>query len=121
MLSTERLAPPPGALLVRVATTGPSWVGRLPPVPGGLEITVSVSAPDQREIPSDRLAASGYRIVGCHPNRTGTVDLLVPASVIAAHPDWWRQVLAVADRAFDLRLGPVQRILGAEISLHLRG
>ena len=121
MLSTERLAPPPGALLVRVATTGPSWIDRLPPVPGQHEITVSLSDPTQREIPSARLAASGYRIVGCHPNHTDTVDLLVPAAVIADHREWWREVLAVADRAFDLRLGPVQRILGAEISLHLRG
>ena len=29
-----------------------------------------------------------------------------------------RRLLGVADRAFDLRLGPVQQVLGQEIALH---
>lgn len=120
----ERLAPPPGAVLVRVRADGPTWIDRLPPVPDGHLVTVSVSDVALREVPSADLLRCGYRIVGIHPWRAatddhGAVDLLVTAPLIEAQPRWWRDLVAVADRAFDLRLGPVQRVLGQEIALHL--
>lgn len=124
MGTVERLAPPPGAVLVRVRADSPSWISRVPPLPRGEVVTVSVSEPSLREVPSQDLRRCGYRIVGVHPWRPatdghGTVDLLVTAALIDTWPSWWRQLLSVADRAFDLRLGPVQRVLGQELALHL--
>lgn len=120
----ERLAPPPGAVLVRVRAGTPAWIREVPPVPDAQVVTVSVSDARLREVTSADLLACGYRIVGVHPWRAatdghGAVDLLVTAPLIEAHPVWWRELLAVADRAFDLRLGPVQRVLGQELALHL--
>lgn len=124
MATVERLAPPPGAVLVRVRADGPSWIDRVPAVPAGHVVTVSVSDPTLRGVASEDLLRCGYRIVGVHPWRAATdghaaVDLLVTAPLVEAAPAWWRALLAVADRAFDLRLGPVQRVLGQEIALHL--
>lgn len=124
MGTVERLAPPPGAVLVRVRADTPSWIERLPVVPGRGIVTVSVSDPRLREVPDAALAHGGYRVVGVHPGRPatdghGSVDLLVTSLLIESHPAWWRALLMIADRAFDLRLGPVQRVLGQEIVLHL--
>jgi hypothetical protein len=124
MATVERLAPPPGAVLVRVRADAPTWIARVPAVPAGHVVTVSVSDAALREVASEDLLRCGYRIVGVHPWRAatddhGSVDLLVTAPLVADHPRWWRDLLAVADRAFDLRLGPVQRVLGQEIALHL--
>lgn len=123
-LHAERLAPPPGAVLVRVRADGPEWIHRVPPVPGGEVVTVSVSDVALRAVPSADLLRSGYRIVGVHPWRAatdghGAVDLMVRARLADGAPGWWQDLLVVADRAFDLRLGPVQRVLGQEIALHL--
>ena len=120
----ERLAPPPGAVLVRVRASSPAWIHRVPAVPAGDAVTVSVSDAALREVASADLLERGYRVVGIHPWRAGTdghgaVDLLVTAALIDRAPAWWQALLAVADRAFDLRLGPVQRVLGQEIALHL--
>lgn len=124
MGTVERLAPPPGAVLVRVRADTPAWIDRLPVVPGNGIVTVSVSDPSLREVSSGALSRGGYRIVGVHPWRPatdghGSVDLLVTSLLIESHPGWWRDLLMIADRAFDLRLGPVQRVLGQEIVLHL--
>ena len=124
MEHVERLAPPPGAVLVRVRADSPSWIHRVPAVPAGDVVTVSVSDAALREVASADLLHRGYRIVGVHPWRAatdghGAVDLLVTAALVERAPAWWQQLLLVADRAFDLRLGPVQRVLGQEIALHL--
>jgi hypothetical protein len=122
-----RPAPPPaltdGSVLVRVAAPDRSWARRLPPVPAGHTLTVTVGHPDLLPVPADDLLGSGYRIVGVaaeHRPVGWTIDVLVPAEVRAADPDWWRELLGVAERVFDLRLGPVQRVLAAELDLHLR-
>lgn len=121
MRSPDRLAPPPGSVLVRTRAVGPDWATRLPAVPRGNLVTASVGSPRLRAVPAADLLASGYRVVGVHGTTSDddTVDLLVRASLVDAHPGWWRQLRAVADRAFDLRHGPVQRVLGHEIALHL--
>lgn len=124
MGTVERLAPPPGAVLVRVRAETPAWLDRVPPLPRGHVVTVSVSDPTLRDVDPEALLRAGYRIVGVHPWRAatdghGSVDMLVTSVVIESCPTWWRALLGVADRAFDLRLGPVQRVLGQEIALHL--
>lgn len=118
----DQLVPPPGAVLVRTRATGPGWVTGLPVVPTGHLVTASVGDPRLREVPAADLLATGYRVVGVHAATEAdrwSVDLLVRADLVAAHPRWWQHLVAVADRAFDLRHGPVQRVLGREIALHL--
>lgn len=122
----DRVAPPPGAVLVRVLADGPEWLDHLPAVPGGDVVTASVSDVALRPTGPEQLADRGYRVVGvlqprAPGTRTAVVDLLVEAAVAQRHPAWWRQLLEIADTAYDLRLGPVQRALGPQISLHVRG
>jgi hypothetical protein len=114
---------PPGAVLVRVFAHGLSWVRSLPAVPVGTTVTVTVSSERLRRVPADDLVSQGYRIVGVHPDRPrgrgDVVDLFVTAELQAARPDWFRELLEVADRAFDCELGPVRHLLGGQLALHL--
>ena len=78
--------------------------------------------PDGAYVDPAQLRRGGYRVVGvvgAPAADPGWVDLLVRAALVEAHPGWWQQLVAVTDRAFDLRHGPVQQVLGAEIALHL--
>lgn len=123
MTSTaERPAPPPGAVLVRVFAHGLSWARSLPVVPGAGTVTVTVSSPRLGRVPADDLVSHGYRVAGVSRSRPGgsgeVVDLLVPNELQVAHPDWFRELLGRADRAFDCDLGPVRRLLGPELALH---
>lgn len=114
------LAPPVGGALVRIRCTDAGWIRMLPAVPGGATVTVATATAAQRRVDDAALARSGYRIVGPQP-RSGmpqAVELLVPARLMAAEPAWWSAVLAVADRAYDLRMGPVQAVLGRHLDPH---
>lgn len=115
------VAPALGATLVRLHADGPEWIDRLPPTPVGEVVTVTVSHTALRRIPAQRLFETGYRVVGVHPpsGDRSTVDLLVHAELAAGHPEFFRQLLTVADRAYDLRMGPVQMALGPELAIHL--
>lgn len=108
---------------MRVAVRGSGWVRRLPVVPRGDTVTVTVSTEPLRHVPADDLVSHGYRLVGVHGtgrrDTTAVADVLVPRELQLAHPTWWRQLLDVADRAFDCELGPVRVVLGAELALHL--
>lgn len=117
------LAPPTGGALVRVHADDGSWVHRLPTVPRGCTITVSTATAAQREVGAADLLHSGYRITGRQPSSRlpAAVELLVNADMMAAEPAWWRQLLTVADRAFDLRLGPVQAVMGSHLRAHQNG
>lgn len=123
MLNSVRddgLAPPAGGALVRVHADDGSWIDRLPPVPGSNVVTVSISDTAQRAVADRDLARSGYRIVGPQPRSRlpQGVELLVSAELMAAEPGWWQALLEVADRAFDLRLGPVQLVMGNHLTVH---
>jgi hypothetical protein len=121
MSATTDTTPVTGAVLVRIPATTTAWIDRLPPVPEGSRVTVSVSRPSLLDVPAASVRSRGYRLVGIHApsdTDTGQIDLLVTWALIESAPAWWREVLALAERAFDVRLGPVQRILGAEIALH---
>ncbi len=117
----EGLAPPAGSALVRIRAEDASWIDRVPPVPVDHVVTVSTGATAQRQVTDDALAATGYRIVGAQPPTSlpAAVELLVPGALMAAEPDWWSRLLAVADQAFDLRLGPVQLVMGNHLPVHL--
>lgn len=120
--ATPLLAPRAGDVLVRVRATGNGWARSLPPVPTGVVLTVSVGSPDLLPTPADDLVAGGYRIVGvaAAPRQVaGVIDVLVPATLRQAHPDWWARFAPLALRVFDLRLGPVREVLAPELDLHL--
>jgi hypothetical protein len=121
--SPRPVTPTEGAVLVRVGATNRAWVGTLPPVPDAHVLTVTVGHPTLLPVPVDRLTSRGYRLVGVAADHRPvglTVDVLVPADLRAAHPDWWERLVGRAERVFDLRHGPVLRVLAAELELHLR-
>lgn len=123
MTSTlERPPVPPGALLVRVPVDGPSWARRLPPVPAGASLTVTVSAASLGRVPADDLVSSGYRVAGVvEPARldeTSSIHVLVPRSVQQEHPDWFRSLLRAADRALPCDLGPVRHRYAGTLRRH---
>lgn len=121
--STPATPPTDGSVLVRVTALDRTWPRRLPAVPGGLVLTVTVGHPDLLPVAVDDLVSGGYRIAGVASERRPvgrSVDVLVPAELRTAHPEWWARFGGQAERVFDLRLGPVLRVLAAEIDLHLR-
>jgi hypothetical protein len=113
---------PEGAVLLRLPVTGASWPELLPAVPAGSRVTVTVGRPEL--LPDAHAAASrGYLVVGAASDTRplgDVVDLLVLPELQQAAPGWWRGLLGQAHRAFDLRHGPVQQVLGAELALHAR-
>lgn len=124
-----RAAPPAdttadGDVLVRLPVTGRDWPVTLPRVPSGEVLTVSVGHPGLLPVGEQALVLAGYRIVGVHSSRRAaagagaSIDVLVPGSLRRAHPRWWRQLAAPAERIFDLRLGPVQLVLGPQLAWH---
>lgn len=112
-----------GAALVRLPARNRAWPATLPRVPGGRVLTVTVGHPDLVPVAADELLAHGYRIAGVADADRAVghvVDVLVPASVREHAPDWWQGVRSLADRVFDLRMGPVRLVLARELDLHLR-
>jgi hypothetical protein len=108
------------SLCVEVAVDDGSWVERLPPAPGNGP--VSVSFDDVELAARDRTAVTdlGYVVVGTAGVRhAGEVaHLLVPQAVVERHTRWWRALLDLATRVYDLRFGPVQFALADVLRLH---
>jgi hypothetical protein len=107
-------------LCVEVAVTDGTWLEQLPPAPSTRPVTVSFD--DVELAARDRTAVDdlGYTVVG-----TGAVGhaedvahLLVPLSAVEDHPRWWRAVLDLATRVYDLRFGPVQLALADVLRAH---
>lgn len=112
---------PDGTLLVRVPAADRGWARTLPRVPDGRTLTVTVGLAELAPVPADDLVASGYRIVGVASEQRPLghlVDVCVPPDLREEHPRWWASLVARADRIFDPRLGPVARVLAAELALH---
>jgi hypothetical protein len=112
---------PDGTLLVRVAASDRTWARTLPRVPGGRTVTVTVGQADLAPVPADDLVASGYRIVGVASDQRPLgllVDVCVPPDLRLEHPAWWARLAERAERIFDPRLGPVAKVLAAELALH---
>lgn len=118
MQTRGEFAAPPGAAIVRLHGAGPDWLERVPAVPAPHLLTVTTTTPGQRDVTSALLAGRGYRIAGMLRSEAPHVDILVPIMVAQTEADFFRQLLRVADRAFDLRLGPVQAFLGPAIAGH---
>lgn len=113
-----------GGVLVRLRAASELWIDRVPPVPSGHIVTATVSSQALADVPADELVARGVRVVGRHVSPRigrGTVDLLVPTTLLESSTSWFRQLLEEAERVFDLAHGPVQHLFAAEISTHLAG
>jgi len=110
-----------GTVLARMPARDRSWARRLPRVPEGRVLTVTVGDPGLMPVPLDDLVANGYRVVGDSADlRAGgdRIDVLVPPDLRDAHPGWWYELASAADRVFDLTLGPVLEVLADELELH---
>ncbi len=111
---------PEGAVLLRLPVAGPSWPEALPAVPLGGRVTVTVGRADL--LPDGHAAADrGYLVVGAASDSRplgDVIDLLVLPELQQGAPAWWHELLGRATRAFDLRHGPVQQVLGAELAMH---
>jgi hypothetical protein len=108
-------------LCVEVAIEDRSWIERLPPAPATYPVTVSFD--DVELAARDRTAVTdlGYAVVGTAGvgHVTDVAHLLVPLRAVERHPRWWRTMLDLASRVYDLRFGPVQMALGDVLALHL--
>jgi hypothetical protein len=107
-------------LCVEVAVADGAWVEQLPPAPSTRTITLSF---DDIELAArDRTAIDdlGYSVVGPGAVRHAhdVAHLLVPLSAVEEHPRWWRAVLDLATRVYDLRFGPVQLALSDVLRAH---
>ena len=109
-----------GPVLVRIDASTEGWVRGLPGVPDGRRVGVTVSSELLRGC-ADELAERGYDLVAVVPGRTGGThaDLLVTAAARDDAARWFSALLLVATRVFDLRFGPVQAVLHAELAAHL--
>lgn len=107
-------------LCVEIGVADGSWVERLPPAPSSAQ--VSVSFDDVELAARDRTAVTdlGYRVVGTAGVRSAAdvAHLLVALSTAERHPRWWRALLDVAGRVYDLRFGPVQLALADVLRAH---
>lgn len=122
-MTTMTPTPVDGAVIVRLRAPDRTWIAELPPVPGDRTLTVTVGRSDLLPVPVDELIGRGYRLVGVaaeHRPIGPTVDVFVPIALREERPDWWAHLAPLAERVFDLRMGPVRLLLAAEIDLHLR-
>ncbi len=113
---------PADAVLLRLPVEGAGWPATLPEVPRGGPVTVTLGRPDLLPTDPGPAQVRGYRIVGAASESRplgSVVDLLVTAALREAAPEWWEALLRRASRVFDLRLGPVQQVLSAELALHV--
>ncbi|MBW3606201.1 MAG: hypothetical protein KY460_15120 [Actinobacteria bacterium] len=111
-------------LCVEIAIVDRSWVERLPPAPGGADaLPVTLSFDDLELAARDRTAVTelGYVVVGpaAAGHVTDVAHLLVGPAAVERHARWWRALLDLATRVYDLRFGPVQLALRDVLAVHL--
>lgn len=110
-----------GDVLVRLPARDAAWPTTLPAAPAGHLLTLTLGHPSLLPGPESAALPHGYRLVGVASERRPigrSVGIYVPATLRTLHPAWWRSLLDQAERVFDLQLGPVQRVLAAELALH---
>lgn len=119
-----------GEALVRIPVgVAGEGVSTLPPAPPRPDITASFSSPAVAAEHAETLERLGYHVVGAEtPQLTASsgsaqhpavFHVLVPRSARESHPAWWRQLTALADRAYSLAFGPVQACLSDVLRAHL--
>jgi hypothetical protein len=121
-VTVRPLALPADAVLLRLPVEGRDWPTTLPAVPEGGQVTVTLGHPELVPADPGPARARGYHVVGAaseHRPLGSVADLLITADLRDAAPAWWEALLGRASRVFDLRLGPVQQVLSAELALHV--
>lgn len=108
------------SLCVEVSVQDATWIEDLPPAPANRLISVSFDS--ARFVARDRQAVEelGYVCVGVGvaTHVSDVAHLLVSHDIIDAHTRWWRALLDLAQRVYDLRFGPVQMVLRDVLALH---
>lgn len=116
------LATPTAAVaVVRLRAEGVSWAERLPVLPEGHVVTISVSPPTFVDLST--LASRGYRLVGlgAAPLARASsciVDLVISEDLISAHPSTWASLREAALKVFPLANGPVAMLFASLVTAH---
>lgn len=116
------LATPSTAVaVVRLRAEGVSWAERLPALPEGHVVTLSVSPPTL--VDPSTLASRGYRFVGAGPPPLARAsaciaDLVISEELIAADPSTWASLRGAALRVFPLANGPVAKLFASLVTAH---
>jgi hypothetical protein len=108
------------SLCVEVCVEDATWIEDLPPVPANRHITLSFDsarfvARDQRAVEQLGYVTVGVGTVG---HVQDVAHLLISLEIVNAHPRWWRALLDLAQRVYDLRFGPVQLALRDVLTRH---
>jgi hypothetical protein len=108
------------SLCVEVCVTDAAWIEDLPPAPANRHITMSFDS--ARFVARDQRAVQQLGYVGVGVGAVGHVrdvaHLLVSLEIVNGHPRWWRALLDLAQRVYDLRFGPVQLALRDVLARH---
>ncbi len=109
-----------GAALVRIHVDGPHAIQALPAMNPPWELTVALGGPELL-VHHDELSRRGYRIVDVadEPAARNQLDVFVSAAFRASEAATWRTLHALAERVFDLRMGPVRLLLARQVAHHL--
>ena len=108
------------SLCVEVCVEDATWIEDLPPAPANRHITLSfdsarLMARDQRAVEQLGYVTVGVGTVG---HVQDVAHLLISLEIVNAHPRWWRALLDLAQRVYDLRFGPVQLALRDVLTRH---
>jgi hypothetical protein len=108
------------SLCVEVCVEDATWIEDLPPAPANRHITLSFDsarfvARDQRAVEQLGYVTVGVGTVG---HVQDVAHLLISLEIVNAHPRWWRALLDLAQRVYDLRFGPVQLALRDVLTRH---
>lgn len=108
------------SLCVEVCVEDATWIEDLPPAPAGCHISVSFDsarfvARDQQAVVELGYTCVGVGVVG---HTSDVAHLLVPLEIVQGHARWWRALLDLARRVYDLRFGPVQLALRDVLARH---
>ena len=107
---------------MRIAARDRTWPDALPVTPKGVQLTVTLGHPKLSPI-DDVAQDRGYHVVGVaagHRPIGACVDIWVPQAVMSHHGTFVAKFRPVAERVFDLRLGPVRFALAQELALHAK-
>lgn len=109
-------------VLVRINARDRHWPLLLPVAPRNVRLTVTLGHP--KLCPLDTLAEErGYHVVGVaagHRPIGACVDVWLPQAVLSSHASWVVPFRDLAERVFDLRLGPVRFALEHELAMHAK-
>lgn len=109
-------------VLVRIPARDRGWPLLLPAAPKNVHLTVTLGHP--KLCPLDDTAQDrGYQVVGVaagHRPIGACVDVWLPQAVLTRHAEWVVPFRGLAERVFDLRLGPVRFALEHELALHAK-